>query len=269
MLIDWQGAKETFVAEARSTLLPRLQADTRLFGANTLKSNFGNAERAWRANGNFRPVINHGNELAAAAAILDRLASGSRLHYERRLRATAKSIDFCVEPASGALEWIDMKTVAPYWQDDDAAWDRIVQIAADFPLQARLVVRRDLGGAAVAGEALKARWSFVQRAMEFEEKLALLTEAERGPARLLLCSDGAWHEDELEDFADFYATGQFRADDWSQNAVARYMAERSLSFNRSIRGFCFLKRRHDEVLAQRLSMDVRGPALGSAAQGAA
>lgn len=265
MTIDWQASKNDFIADVRRTLLPVLRADHRLIGAAKLGQNFDDAVAAWQTNGVFRAVINFGNELAAAAAILDRLAAGSQLHYERRLMATPKSIDFCVEAANGALEWVDVKTIAPGWQDDDAAWDRILRIAADFPAQARLVVHRDLGGAAVAGEALKARWSFVQRAVEFEQKLALLTDAERGPARLLLCSDGAWHEDELEDFADFYATGQFRADDWSQNAVARYMSERGLSFDRSIHGFCFLKRRQDEVLAERLAMDVRGPALGSAA----
>jgi len=256
MTIDWQASKNAWIEDVRGTLLPRLRADRRLVGIAKLERNFDDSVAAWRVNDAFRPVINHGNELAVTTAILDRLAAGSQLHYERRLAATPKSIDFCVEAARGALEWIDVKTVAPGWQDDDAAWERLLRIAA---------VHRHFGGAGIAGEALKARWSFVQRTVEFEQKLTLLTDSERGPARLLLCSDGAWHEDELEDFADFYFTGQFRADDWSQNAVARYMAERSLSFDRSIHGFCFLKRLHDEVLAQRFSTDIRGPALGSGA----
>jgi bifunctional non-homologous end joining protein LigD len=37
---------------------------------------------------------------------------------------------------------------------------------------------------------------------------------QRGPVRLLLCSDGAWDGDDLEDFADSYCTGKFRADEW-------------------------------------------------------
>lgn len=265
MTIDWLASKNDLIADVRRTLLPLLRADQRLIGAAKLERNFDDAVAAWQTNGAFRSVINFGNELAAAAAILARLAAGSQLHYERQLVATPKSIDFCVEAANGALEWVDVKTIAPGWQDDEAAWGRILRIAADFPAQARLVVHRGLGGAAVAGEALKTRWSFVQRASELEHKLALLTDTERGPARLLLCSDGTWHEDDLEDFADFYATGRFRADDWSQNAVARYMSERGISFDQSIHGFCYLKRRQDEVLAQRLATDVRGPAPGSAA----
>ena len=43
--------------------------------------------------------------------------------YEPRLSATPKTIDFGVEWADGGRSCIDIKTVAPGWQDDDAAWD--------------------------------------------------------------------------------------------------------------------------------------------------
>ena len=160
-----------------------------------------------------------------------------------------------------AVAWIDMKTVAPGRQDDEAAWKRIEEIEAELPANNYLVLRRDHGGAAVGGQMIKARWSFVQRAIPLEKKIALLAEQEQGPVRLLLCSEGGWNRDDLEDFADFYRTGKFRLDDWSQNAIARYRAERGLALDRSITGFCYLERRHDEIDGRGFAIDVRGPRI--------
>jgi hypothetical protein len=90
----------------------------------------------------------------------------------------------------------------------------------------------------------------------------LLQGSERGPLRLLLCSSGPWNRDDLEDFADFYMTGKFREDDWARNALARFMAEKNIAFAKSLAGFGYLERRHDEVEPRRFVLDVRGPRLG-------
>jgi len=81
-----------------------------------------------------------------------------------------------------------MKTVAPVWNNEDTAWKRLVEIAKGFPSRAQLVTNRDFCGAAIGGQTLNARWTFVQRTIEVESKAALLTGQERGPVRLLLCS---------------------------------------------------------------------------------
>lgn len=256
MIIDWQASKEEWIDNVRSTLIPRLRADRRLVGSDSLQRHFDTSVEYWRQNGDFRAVINDGNELCAAAAILGCIHAEDLLLYEPRLAATRKSIDFCVVLADGTRAWIDMKTVAPKRQDDKAAWERLCKIAQDFPPTATLIA-----GAAIGSQLLKARWSFVQRAAELEAKIALLTEGERGPVRLLFCSEGAWQEDDLEDFADFYRSGAFRPDDWAQNAVARYMAEKNLTFDGSIAGFCYLERRHDEVGARRFTIDAKGPQM--------
>jgi hypothetical protein len=260
-MIDWQASKVDWINDVRTILLPQLRADRRLVGLSALEQNFDNSVAAWQARGDFRPVINCGNELAAAAALLPRLAENAQLQYERRLLGTGKSIDFCVQAENGTVEWIDMKTIAPGWQDDADAWARLMQIAVQFPDNAQLIVDRQFGGAAIGLQAMKARWGFVQRTVEFERKLTLLSESEHGPARLLLCSEGSWHEDDLEDFADFYFTGHFREDDWAQNAVARHMSERNLAFTGTVTGFLFLHRGHDELFARHFSADVRGPSL--------
>jgi hypothetical protein len=80
---------------------------------------------------------------------------------------------------------------------------------------------------------------------------------------LLLCSSGPWNLDDLEDFADFYRTGLFRQDDWARNAVARYMADEDIAFARTLAGFGYVERRHDEVDARSFVLDVRGPASGA------
>jgi hypothetical protein len=135
----------------------------------------------------------------------------------------------------------------------------VVKVAGEFPGNATLIVDRQWSGAAIGSQFINARLSFLLRAVELEKKIALLTPQEQGEVRLLLCSDGSWHEDDLEDFADFYHTGQFRSDDWARNALMRYMTEKQITLAGTIKGFVFLERGHDEVFARKFRMDVVGP----------
>jgi hypothetical protein len=184
--------------------------------------------------------------------------SGGRLI--RSARSFRPSI-FLVIGEQSHRAWIDVKTVAPQWQDDDEAWQRFLDIAAEFPSNARLGVRRDFCGAAISGQAIKARWTSIRRTIEVEQKAALISPAEKGRVWLLFCSDsGAWHPDELEDFADFYRTGKFRDEDWSRNAIARYMKEEKLAFARTLEEFHYLRRRQDELNVE-LRLAMRGPRL--------
>jgi hypothetical protein len=109
------------------------------------------------------------NEIAAARAMLDSCTDIVELTYEPRLANTEKTIDFRIRFRSGNLCWVDVKTVAPGWRDDDASWARFEKIAAEFPPNARLVVDRTLGGAAISGQEIKARWSFITRTVETEK----------------------------------------------------------------------------------------------------
>jgi len=265
--IDWQASKEAWIDEARATWEPSLLGDPRFPDAAKAIKRFNQAIDTWRAKRanafKFREVINIGNELGAAYALLGKLKTTDTLSYEPRLGTTKETIDFLVRGEDGSRGWIDVKTVAPQWQDDDASWKRFMKIAADFPDSARLLVHREFGGAGIAGQSIKARWSFISRALELERKAALIPEGEAGKVWLLLCSDGSsWHSDELEDFADFYRTGRFRADDWASSAITRYMREREQMFSRTLSGFHYLGRRHDEVETT-LQLAVRGPDLFS------
>jgi hypothetical protein len=265
--IDWEASKLAVIDDVRSILLPRLSADRRFPDASKLADRFEREVSDWQSKSvderSFRGVINITNEVAAAKALLGEMAAAELLHYEPPINGTKKTLDFLVIGEQGHCAWIDVKTVAPQWQDDDEAWQRFLDIAAEFPFNARLGVRRDFCGAAISGQAIKARWTFIRRTIEVELKAALIPPAEKGRVWLLFCSDsGAWHPDELEDFADFYRTGKFRDDDWSRNAIARYMMEEKLSFARTLEGFHFLRRRQDELNVE-LRLAMRGPRLFS------
>jgi hypothetical protein len=183
----------------------------------------------------------------------------TELAYEPRLAQTKKAIDFHLT-ASGNRCWIDAKTIAPQWMDDDSSWQRFEDFASDFPDNARLIVARQFGGAAIWRQEINARWSFIRWTREAEAKEALLTPDEKAPVRLLLCSNGPMHKDGLEDFADFYRTGCFRPDDWTRNAVARYLKDKSIVFSRTLVGFSYLYFRWEAARIEDFEMDVRGPA---------
>jgi hypothetical protein len=207
----------------------------------------------------FRQAINFGNELAAAVALLDHVRNLKTLRYEPRIPKIRKTFDFLLMNARGHQVWIDVKTVAPRWVDDEAGWRAFQAVVRECPPNARLVVNRVWSGAAIANQALKARYSFVVRTLEVEEKLALIPQGERNQVWLMLCGDrSAWYPDDLEDFADHYRTRGFREDDWAQNAVARYMRDRHQRFSGALAGFRYLGRRHDELAIDARFM-IRGP----------
>ncbi len=261
--IDWEAAKLEWIYEARRVLLPRLLSDKRFPDSAKLAQRFEAEVSAWSnrrtAERSFRGVINIGNELAAAAALLEEYEDLTSLRYEPRMRSTAQTIDFCLYDADRNRTWIDVKTIAPKWLDDDEGWQRFQTFAADFPENASFGVQRAFGGAGIFGQAIKSRWSFVTRTIELEQKAALIPLEDRGPVWLMFCSDRfAWHRDDLEDFADFYREGLFRDDDWASNAIARYLSDNGLSLARSLAGFHYFGRRHEDLDGE-LRLAVRGP----------
>ncbi len=265
---DWEAWREAWIHDVETQLMPRLQADVRLVGSAALIGRFHHSVARWRrAGGDFRQVINDANELAAAAALRRRLGEGAKLIYELPLAATNRTMDFHIDAEQGR-RWVDMKTVAPKWKDDAESRERLAFYLRGTPPQAKLALDKDFVGGGIGGHLISARFTFVKRAIVLEGKLRLLTDAERAPTWLLLCSDGTWRLDDLEDFADFYHSGRFRPDDWSRAALAGYMEHERLNFERTIAGFCYLERRHEAVEARRFEIDVRGPAfMGVGARG--
>lgn len=155
MIIDWNASKEAWINEVRGSSVPHLIGDPRFPDAARMASRFEAAVAKWKNSGGLRPVINEANELGAAAAILRDLRTADQLLYEPKLANTGKTIDFSVVWADGGRSWVDMKTVAPSWQDDDAGWKRIMKVAGAVPENTRLVLDQGLAGAASAGSGSK------------------------------------------------------------------------------------------------------------------
>jgi len=124
--IDWEASKLAVIDDVRSFLLPSLSADRRFPDASMLADSFEREVSDWKSKSvnerSFRGVINITNEVAAAKALLGEMAAAELLHYEPPNKATKKTLDFLVIGEQGHRAWIDVKTVAPQWQDDDEAW---------------------------------------------------------------------------------------------------------------------------------------------------
>jgi hypothetical protein len=246
----------------RAELLPRVTHNDKFLGRDRLAARFNQQADRWKVGQSVRQILETANELAAISAILESTDDITELAYEPKLFRTKKTIDFRITFRSGGRCWIDVKTVAPEWSDDDESWTRFERLASDFPPNSRLIVGREWCGAAISGQEIKARWTFITRTREAEEKEALLSLNEKVPVRLLFCSNGAWRKDGLEDFADFYRTGRFRPDDWSRNAVSRYLQERGIIFERTLVGFSYLSFRWECARIDDFEIDVRGPEMG-------
>jgi hypothetical protein len=259
---DGNELKLALISWVRAELLPSVTHDEKFLGRHRLAARFNEQAERWTAGQSFRQILETANEIAAVSAILQSTGDITELAYEPRLCRTKKTIDFRIGFRSGRRCWIDVKTVAPEWRDDDESWNRFKQLAADFPSNSRLVVARELSGAAISGQEIKARWTFITRTQEAEEKEALLSPDEKAPVQLLFCSNGPWRKDSLEDFADFYRTGCFRPDDWSRNAIARYLREREIVFARTLAGFSYLRLRWECARIDDFEIDVRGPEMG-------
>ena len=258
--IDIHESNEKWIAEVHSCLLPKLHADQRFIDVEKLTKKFKLEIETWRKRGKFGAVVEIGNELAAADCLLDSMGEGDKLMYERSMAGTEKRIDFLAITSTGQRNWIEVKTVAPQWVDGEEKWQRFTRIAQGFPENAQLDVKKEWMGAAVGGQFINTRWSFIKCAAEIEARAAFIPDSKKGPVSLLFCSTGsAWCVDELEDFAYCYRTGKPRADDLMQNAAKKYMHDEGISFNRSLAGFHYLGRECEEVFAYDFRMNLSGP----------
>ncbi len=248
--------QKALIEKVRAHLLPPLTKDPKFKGADRLAARFHGQIAAWKGDGpGFRQILETANEIAAATVIL--ASKGVvELEYEPALLKTKKSFDFRVTLLLGKRAWIDVKSVGPAWQDDDAGWELYEAIKENFPGNARLVVDKDLAGAALAGQEFKARWTMAARASEVEKKIALLTDAEKAPVKLLFCSNGALRRDAVEDFAHFYRTGVFHQGDWARNELSRYLKEKEIVYDQTLDGFSYLYLRWETGDIEKFVVDV-------------
>lgn len=86
--IDWEHMKEDWVNGVIQELIPTLLGDVRFSSGKMLTDKFNSKVGVWRTSGRIRPLIEIGNELVAAKALLDHANSSDRLEYEPRMTGT-------------------------------------------------------------------------------------------------------------------------------------------------------------------------------------
>jgi hypothetical protein len=257
-------AQEDWILRIRDELFPKLLADQRFVGGQELNAKFLAGIDLWHNGGEFKSIVETANELAAAECLLCSIGERDRLSYEPPMAGTKKRIDFLIERETRLYEWVEVKTVAPQFIDDYTGWRRYLAIAGEFTQSASFLTDRQHLGSAIAGQAIKTRWSFIQRTAEVEARAALVPAAMNGNVWLLFCSNAFdWAKSELEDFADFYRTGFPREDDPWGNATVRFMNDRGISFRQTLAGFHYMERKNPNVSANCFRKNLRGPLCGA------
>jgi hypothetical protein len=113
MVIDWQTMREDWIEAVQEEVLPKLPSDTRFNDGAKLTRGFELEVDTWKKTDGFRPVIEIGNELAAAECLLNLLKEGDSLIYEPPMAGTKKRIDFLRLSVSGQHEWVEVKKGCP------------------------------------------------------------------------------------------------------------------------------------------------------------
>jgi hypothetical protein len=118
-MADFDDLRRAVIERTRTELVSRIKDDEKFVGRERLIARFEGQVIRWKTNEDFGQSLETINEIAAAIAILGSTGDITELAYEPRLARTKQSIDFRIRFASGNPCWIDVKTVAPRWMDDD------------------------------------------------------------------------------------------------------------------------------------------------------
>ena len=241
-----------------------LASEPRLVGGARLLGQFEDAVTAYRRHGRaqVRGVIERVNELAVARLLLDGpTLAGSIIDYEPEVVPGGSRFDFRIRAAGpeGHPLYAEVKTVMPNAADTEENWDKAERRAKLFQKKTWLSVAREWMGATIAANSFNARSKFMSHARDTEKKLA--EHRNLGPADgfVIICGDGfAWDVSELEDFADFYATGKHRPDDPYARMEAADIADRGIALARTLNGFAAVIRSQEDVKPKRVVFPVQG-----------
>lgn len=255
--IAWLGEYE---AVTLAYFRPRFHGyEARFAGGNALMNRFSLAIREVVAQGRnqFSAVDEAHNEMCVADAVLsDSTTREATLLYEPPLPNTKKTIDFVLREANGRVTLIDVKTIKPQSRD---RWDQYVRAIKEnwLPSNVQFILQQGWQGGELWHIAFASRSRFLEYALEFEEKLASASYDDARHQILMLCGEGFyWHQDELEDFIEYYRTGVHREDDPFALAEARHIQENKLALLRSISSFGCLDRRQGDIRARRINWHI-------------
>lgn len=217
---------------------------------------------AVRSGSSFRAVDEAHNELCIAKALLANTKPRfSWMAYEPALPGCAKSIDFRASSDDGCIVYVDVKTIKPEPKD---RWDQFERALKEGWLSENVVVavsKKWMGGE-IWHQMFAARARMLEYTLELEGKIrdCGLKDQEKTLFILALCGAGFhWHEDELEDFVQFYRTARHRSDDPFSKAESNYIGEKQITLERTVSRFACMRRRQGEVLHTRLNWNVQFP----------
>jgi hypothetical protein len=233
--------------------------DNRFRRSDKLRRNFEGAINNAIASDEWATSINDfQNEVCLVADLLKGRQWWEFLEYEPLL-ADGRSIDFKVTAADREI-YIDVKSIHPSRADK---WDQFRTATSKdrFPQNCSLVLSKDLGGGEIYHGWATARDRILKHVLSLEDKVRVGDlVADNKFVVLALCSDGStWFEDDLEDFEEFYRTGQYRPDDSFAKMEDFYLKDRQLSLARSISGFAYMERSSRSIRHEGINWKVRAP----------
>lgn len=254
---------ENHIAAVEAVYKPLVTGETsQLLGGTKLWAQFKSAAASACRDGNSNAVsalIERVNELAVARLILNDPALEGALYYEPDILPNDRRIDFVI---IGAMEntYIEVKTVNPRADDSERNWQKYIERSKHHPENVHYIISKEWLGAKLAVNSFAARAHFLDYTRHFEVRLAAARAIRPGRGILVFCGNGfAWHQSELEDFADFYLRGVHRPDDPFGQMEHHHLQEKKIELLRNISAFGFVKRGADQTTAERCVVPVRGP----------
>ena len=237
---DEVEALRQYTQEVADTFYAVFQtASDRFTAGNTLVDRFNEAIENVIRNGrhHFHAVDEAHNELCVAKAIIENPEPlfFSVIDYEPKISGCNKSIDFRAKTASDVTVWIDVKTIKPKRIDK---WEHFQNVQHKGLLPENVDVRLSkvwLGGE-IWHDKVTVRARMLEYAIELEGKIAqgsLINGKDNFV--LFLCGEGFyWLEDELEDFVEFYRSGNHNSDDPFSKMEQHSFRENGKNINRTI-----------------------------------
>lgn len=258
--IEWLNAHVDEVLEVFHTRFK--SASDRFKTPQPLLDRFTSAVEAVKAQGRslFRAVDEAHNELCIASAILEnKEPQFTCLKYEPPFHGCAKSIDFLA--VAGDLNvYVDVKTIKPVATD---RWEQFEKAQAEewLPGNVNIMLKKEWLGGELWHNMFAARSRMLEYSLELEQKIAEGNLPEGNTLFILaLCGEGFyWHQDELEDFVNYYYSGTHRGDDPFSQAETRYIEDKNIAIVKSISRFACMRRLQGDVLQKRLNWNVQPP----------
>jgi hypothetical protein len=258
--IAWLETYRSDVAKTFSAIFA--EAADRFKEGPQLLRRFNDAVDAVLNGSTFRPVDEAHNELCLARALLANTKPRfTSLAYEPPLSGCAQSIDFRPMSAEGLTAWVDVKTIKPEPKD---RWQQFEQALREgwLPENVTLAISKEWMGGEIWHGMFAARARMLEYTRELERKIREcgLTGYENTLFILAFCGAGfEWHEDQLEDFVQFYRSGRHRSEDPFAKVEAHFMQQENIVLERSVMRFACMKRRQGELYPARLNWNVQPP----------